>query len=96
MSSGSTPVARFRLAERRREVLTRRYGRNNRHAESHEEPDKRLRVGEERSRQIERKAIHRLRSTAATPAGAAQCGTRRVAGLPLSRTLLPPFRSLDA
>ena len=32
MSSGSTPVARFRLAERHREVLTRRYGRNNRHA----------------------------------------------------------------
>ena len=96
MSSGSTPVARFRVAERHREVLTRRYGRNNRHARSHEEPDKRLRVGEERSRQIERKAIHRLRSTAATPAGAAQCGTHRVAGLPLSRTLPPPFRSLDA
>ena len=93
MSSGLTPVARFHLPEHRREVLTRRYGRNNRHAQSHQEPGKRLRVGEERSRQIERKAIHRLRLTAATRAGAARCGTRGVAGAPLSD---PPFRSFDA
>jgi RNA polymerase primary sigma factor len=59
------------LPERHREVLIRRYGLNERHAESHEEIGKWLGVGEERSRQIEREALHRLRSIAATSARAA-------------------------
>ena len=95
MSSGFTLVVRLHLPEHHREVLTHRYGGNNRHAQSHQEIGKRLGVGEERSRQIERKAIHRLRSIAATPARAAgRLAPRR--GAPLSRALLPPFRSLDA
>ena len=76
--------------------MTHRYGGNSRHAQSHEEIGKWLGVGEERSRQIERKAIHRLRSIAATSVRAAWCGSPRTAGSPLSRTLVPPFRSLDA
>jgi RNA polymerase primary sigma factor len=59
------------LPERHREVLIRRYGLNDRHAQSHAEIGKWLGVGEERSRQIEREAMHRLRSIAATSARAA-------------------------
>jgi RNA polymerase primary sigma factor len=59
------------LPERYREVLIRRYGLNDRHVQSHEEIGKWLGVGEERSRQIEREAIHRMRSIAATSARAA-------------------------
>jgi RNA polymerase primary sigma factor len=59
------------LPERHREVLIRRYGLNDNHAQGHREIGKWLGVGEERSRQIEREAIHRLRSIAATPARAA-------------------------
>jgi RNA polymerase primary sigma factor len=58
------------LPERHREVLIRRYGLNDRHAHSHEEIGEWLGVGEERSRQIEREALHRLRSIAATSARA--------------------------
>jgi RNA polymerase primary sigma factor len=56
------------LPPRHREVLSRRYGVNAARAESHEEIGTRLGVGAERSRQIEREALHRLRSVASEPA----------------------------
>jgi RNA polymerase primary sigma factor len=52
------------LPERHREVLVRRYGLNDTRAQTHEEIGKWLGVGEERSRQIEREALHRLRTIA--------------------------------
>jgi RNA polymerase primary sigma factor len=52
------------LPERHREVLIRRYGLNEGRAQSHEEIGAWLGVGAERSRQIEREALHRLRSIA--------------------------------
>jgi RNA polymerase primary sigma factor len=54
------------LPERYREVLVRRYGLNDRRADSHTEIGERLEIGAERSRQIERDALRRLRSIAAT------------------------------
>jgi RNA polymerase primary sigma factor len=54
------------LPERHREVLVRRYGLNDRRAESHVEIGERFGIGAERSRQIERDALRRLRSIAAT------------------------------
>jgi RNA polymerase primary sigma factor len=59
------------LPERHREVLVRRYGLNHTTEQSHEEIGKWLGVGEERSRQIEREALHRLRTIALMPARAA-------------------------
>jgi RNA polymerase primary sigma factor len=59
------------LPERHREVIVRRYGLGDHRAQTHEQIGKRLGVGEERSRQIEREALHRLRSIAATSAIAA-------------------------
>ena len=59
------------LPERHREVLIRRYGLSDGRAQSHEEIGVWLGVGEERSRQIEREALHRLRSIANTWALAA-------------------------
>lgn len=59
------------LPERHREVIVRRYGLMDDRAQSHEEIGQRLGVGEERSRQIEREALHRLRSIAAVTARAA-------------------------
>ena len=59
------------LPERHREVLIRRYGLSDGPAQSHEEIGVWLGVGEERSRQIEREALHRLRSIANTWALAA-------------------------
>jgi RNA polymerase primary sigma factor len=59
------------LPERHREVLVRRYGLNDTQAQSHGEIGKRLGVGEERSRQIEREALHRLRAIAHVSARAA-------------------------
>jgi RNA polymerase primary sigma factor len=59
------------LPERHREVLVRRYGLNDRHAQSHEKIGEWLGVGAERSRQLEREAIHRLRSIATSSARAA-------------------------
>jgi RNA polymerase primary sigma factor len=53
------------LPERHREVLARRYGFSPGGAQSHAEIGASLGVGEERSRQIEREALHRLRSIAA-------------------------------
>jgi len=52
------------LPQRHREVLIRRYGLNDTRTQSHAESGERLGVGEERSRQIEREALHRLRSVA--------------------------------
>ena len=59
------------LPERHREVLIRRYGLNHGPVHSHEEIAQWLGVGEERSRQIEREALHRLRSISAPSARAA-------------------------
>jgi RNA polymerase primary sigma factor len=53
------------LPERHREVITRRYGLNDGRAQSHDEIGEWLAVGAERSRQLEREALHRLRSIAA-------------------------------
>jgi RNA polymerase primary sigma factor len=59
------------LPERHREVIVRRYGLSDDGAQTHEQIGKRLGVGEERSRQIEREALHRLRSIAAASTRAA-------------------------
>jgi RNA polymerase primary sigma factor len=59
------------LPERHREVLIRRYGLNDSPVYGHEEIGKWLGVGEERSRQLEREALHRLRSIPAPSARAA-------------------------
>jgi DNA-directed RNA polymerase sigma subunit (sigma70/sigma32) len=50
------------LPARHREVLLRRYGLRGGEPETHAEIGSRLGVGEERSRQLEREALHRLRS----------------------------------
>jgi RNA polymerase primary sigma factor len=52
------------LPDRHREVLARRYGLDEQETWSHEEIGDLLGVGEERSRQIEREALQRLRSIA--------------------------------
>jgi RNA polymerase primary sigma factor len=49
------------LPAKHREVLLRRYGLNGMAVEGHDEIAARLGVGTERSRQIEREALHRLR-----------------------------------
>jgi DNA-directed RNA polymerase sigma subunit (sigma70/sigma32) len=59
------------LPERHREVLIRRYGLNGSRVQSHEEIGRSLGVGEERSRQLERESLHRLRSISATSSLAA-------------------------
>lgn len=53
------------LPARHREVLVRRYGLQGDSDETHAEIGARLGVGEERSRQLEREALHRLRSIGA-------------------------------
>jgi RNA polymerase primary sigma factor len=50
------------LPDRHRDVLLRRYGLRGEEPEAHAEIGARLGVGEERSRQLEREALHRLRS----------------------------------
>jgi len=50
------------LPVRHRDVLLRRYGLGGKEPETHAEIGARLGVGEERSRQLEREALHRLRS----------------------------------
>jgi DNA-directed RNA polymerase sigma subunit (sigma70/sigma32) len=50
------------LPDRHREVLLRRYGLRGEKPETHAQIGARLGVGEERSRQLEREALHRLRS----------------------------------
>lgn len=53
------------LPERHRQVLVRRYGLGGGHPQSHREVGDWLGVKEERSRQLEREALHRLRDLAA-------------------------------
>jgi RNA polymerase primary sigma factor len=53
-----------RLPERHRLVLVWRYGLGEQRARTHAEIGSSLGVGDERSRQIEREALHRLRSIA--------------------------------
>jgi RNA polymerase primary sigma factor len=55
------------LPPRHREVLVRRYGLNRDRAETHAEIARSLGVGEERSRQLEHEALHRLRTFATAP-----------------------------
>jgi RNA polymerase primary sigma factor len=70
--SGREVAAMLRLLpERHREVIVRRYGLHDHAVQSHDEIGERLGLGEERTRQIERDALHRLRSIAATTARAA-------------------------
>jgi RNA polymerase primary sigma factor len=59
------------LPKRHRDVLVRRYGLIGGRAQSHAEIGRALGVGEERSRQLERESLHRLRSAAGTAARAA-------------------------
>jgi RNA polymerase sigma factor (sigma-70 family) len=59
------------LPQRHHEVLVRRYGLNGSRVHSHEEIGRRLGVGEERIRQLERESLNRLRSISATSALAA-------------------------
>ena len=59
------------LPKRHRDVLVRRYGLDGGGARSHEEIGRWLGVGEERSRQLERESLHRLRSIPATSSLAA-------------------------
>jgi RNA polymerase sigma factor (sigma-70 family) len=59
------------LPKRHRDVLVRRYGLIGGRAQSHAEIGRALGVGEERSRQLERESLHRLRSAAETAARAA-------------------------
>jgi len=59
------------LPERHREVIVRRYGLSDDGPQTHEQIGERLGVREERSRQIEREALHRLRSIAVASARAA-------------------------
>jgi RNA polymerase sigma factor (sigma-70 family) len=59
------------LPTRHRDVLVRRYGLDGHRVEGHKDIGLSLGIGEERSRQIERESLHRLRSIAATSALAA-------------------------
>ena len=59
------------LPTRHREVLERRYGLGHQVAQSHQQIGQWLGVGEERSRQIEREALQRLREVACPAARAA-------------------------
>jgi RNA polymerase primary sigma factor len=59
------------LPERHRQVLERYYGLGNRVPETHQQVGAWLGVGEERSRQIEREALQRLRAIATTTAARA-------------------------
>jgi RNA polymerase primary sigma factor len=59
------------LPRRHQEVLIRRFGLDGRRVQTHQEIGEWLGVGDQRSRQIEREALHRLRSIAATSALAA-------------------------
>jgi RNA polymerase primary sigma factor len=52
------------LPSRHREVITQRFGLGDTREHTYAEIAKRLGVGEERSRQIEREALHRLRTIA--------------------------------
>ena len=59
------------LPERHRDVVVRRYGLDGADIESHSEIGRSLGVGEQRSRQLERESLNRLRSMSAALAQAA-------------------------
>ena len=59
------------LPDRHRQVLERHYGLGNRVPQTHQQVGAWLGVGEERSRQIEREALQRLRAIATTSAARA-------------------------
>jgi RNA polymerase primary sigma factor len=59
------------LPGRHRDVLIRRYGLNGHAIHTHEEIGARLGVGEDRSRQLEREALNRLRSIVGARSGRA-------------------------
>jgi RNA polymerase primary sigma factor len=59
------------LPKRHRDVVVRRYGLIGGVAQTHVEIARALGIGEERSRQLERESLHRLRSAAETAAQAA-------------------------
>jgi RNA polymerase primary sigma factor len=59
------------LPPRHQEVLVGRYGLGGLRVQSHAELGRRLGVGEERSRQLERESLHRLRSIAHARVGKA-------------------------
>jgi RNA polymerase primary sigma factor len=61
----SIPAMLRFLPDRDREVLERRYGLGRGRGQTHAEIGRCLGVGQERSRQIEREALHRLRVVAA-------------------------------
>jgi DNA-directed RNA polymerase sigma subunit (sigma70/sigma32) len=56
------------LPQRHRDVVVRRYGLGQETPRSHEQIGASLGVGEERSRQLEREALHRLRTIATAQA----------------------------
>jgi RNA polymerase sigma factor (sigma-70 family) len=56
------------LPQRHRDVVVRRYGLDQAAPQSHEQIGASLGVGEERSRQLEREALHRLRTIATAQA----------------------------
>jgi RNA polymerase primary sigma factor len=56
------------LSKRHRDVMVRRYGLGEEAPQSHEQIAAWLGVGEERSRQLEREALHRLRTIATAQA----------------------------
>jgi RNA polymerase primary sigma factor len=58
------------LPKRHREILVRRYGLHGDPPETHTEIAAGLDVGQERSRQLEREALHRLRELAGEPLAA--------------------------
>jgi RNA polymerase primary sigma factor len=60
----SIPAMLRFLPDRHREVLERRYGLGRGREQTHAEIGRCLGVGQERSRQIEREALHRLRTVA--------------------------------
>jgi RNA polymerase primary sigma factor len=68
------------LPERHRRVLLRRYGLGGSEPQSHREIGEWLGVKEERSRQLEREALHWLRELAAPTTSAAEWSTRCVNG----------------
>jgi len=82
------------LPERHRQVLLRRYGLGDDRPQTHEEIGRWLGVGEERSRQLEREALHRLREIAASPRREVASWPRReVASSPGSEFASPPLRA---
>jgi RNA polymerase primary sigma factor len=58
------------LPRRHREILVRRYGLHGARAQSHAEIAAGLEVGQERTRQLEREALHRLREFGRRPLAA--------------------------